>query len=274
MKPRISAVINTLNEENNIRSCLECLRWCDEIVIVDMYSEDNTVEIAREFTDKIFFHERIMYFDAARQFAVDKASGDWILLVDADERIPKQLATRLIQIANSNVEFDIYLIPRKNYILGKWIQHTGWYPDYQMRFFKKGYLNFTSDIHNFYRPKGKIHALEAKEGNSIVHFNYLNSEQFIARLNKYTTIESNQLSDKKVPFKIYYLITKPFREFYERFFKAKGYKDGVIGFILSYFMAFYRFLTWVKYWEIVNKIDSTYIYDNINKQIIEDYTND
>lgn len=271
MNSRISVVINTLNEEKNIRSCLECLRWSDEIVVVDMYSDDLTVEIAKEYTDKVFLHDRIMYFDAARQFAVEQATGDWILIVDADERIPKKLGMYLRHIACSNSEFDIYMVPRKNYILGKWIQYSGWNSDHQMRFFKKGTLNFTGELHKFFNPTGTIGHLEEIKAGSIIHFNYLDSWQFIERLNKYTTIESCQLSEKKEKFKLQYLFTKPFVEFYDRFIRFRGYRDGVIGFLLSSYMAFYRFLTWAKYWEIVNKIAPQATYDEINKKIIEEY---
>lgn len=274
MKARISAVVNTLNEEKHIGPCLECLRWCDEIVVVDMYSDDRTLEIAREYTDKVFCFERVGYVEPARKFAVDKTTSEWVLIVDADERIPRKLGLTLKQIASTENECVAYLLPRKNYILGKCIQYSGWNSDYQMRFFKKGSLIFSDEIHNTPKPEGKIGHVEDSMEESIIHFNYLNSQQFVERLNKYTTVEAKHLSERKEQFKFYKLITVPFKEFYSRFITLKGFKEGLTGFILSIFMAFYRFLTWAKYWEIFNKIDAQAIYDEINKRIIEEHKND
>jgi glycosyltransferase involved in cell wall biosynthesis len=121
----ISAVILARNEERNIRYCLETVRWCDEIVVVDMDSSDKTAEIAREFTDKVFFHELFPAFDIAKKYGVEKASGNWILLIDADEMLQRTVADRLRAIAGEDL-VDIVEIPFKHYILGDWVRHTGW----------------------------------------------------------------------------------------------------------------------------------------------------
>ncbi|MCD6364169.1 MAG: glycosyltransferase family 2 protein [Synergistetes bacterium] len=118
LKKGISAIVHTFNEEHNIRNCLESVKWADEIVIIDMYSEDKTVEIAREYTDKIYFFERKGYADPARQFGIDQASCKWILIVDADEMIPKRLSQRLKEIAEKD-EADVVYIPRRNFLFGK-----------------------------------------------------------------------------------------------------------------------------------------------------------
>jgi len=135
-KIKISAVINTRNESENIFDCLNSLKFCDEIVVVDMESTDNTKEIAKQFTDKVFDHPMVGYVEPARNFAISKAIGDWILVIDADERIPKTLAIKLEEIAEKN-EIDYVRIPRQNLIFGQWVRHSRWWPDFNIRFFKK-----------------------------------------------------------------------------------------------------------------------------------------
>ncbi len=120
----ISVIVHTFNEERNIRNCLESVKWADEIVIIDMYSEDRTVEIARGYTDKIYFFERKGYADPARQFGVDQASFKWILVVAADEMVPKRLSQRLKEIVEKD-EADVVYILRKNYFFGKLLEKEG-----------------------------------------------------------------------------------------------------------------------------------------------------
>jgi len=123
----VSVLVHTLNEEKNIRNCLETVKWADEIIIVDMYSDDKTTEIASEYTDKIFYHERMGYADPARQFGLEKASNEWILILDADELVPLKLKKRLETIIEEDLG-DIISIPRNNYFFGKVMRHTGWGP--------------------------------------------------------------------------------------------------------------------------------------------------
>lgn len=245
----ISAVINTLNEEKNIRFCLECLRWCDEIVIVDMHSQDNTVKIAQEFTDKIFLHERTLYFDAVRSFAIQMAQFEWILIVDADELVPPQLSKTLRSVEKEN-KADVIQIPRKNYIMGEWIKHTGWWPDYQARFFRKEKMKIDSRLHAYLHPTGRIIKLNPTGDNAIIHLNYYDSNHFIEKLNRYTQIEAKQMYEKKVIFRLSSLFKSTIKEFLIRFIKLRGYRDGFRGFALSTLMVFYRIVSFIKLWEM------------------------
>lgn len=121
----ISVLIHTFNEERNIRNCLETVKWADEIIIVDMYSDDKTVEIAKEYTDKIYFFERVGYVEPARQFALEKSTHEWILVVDADELVPLKLKNKLFEIMEKDLA-DVVFIPRNNYFFGRLMQGTGW----------------------------------------------------------------------------------------------------------------------------------------------------
>lgn len=246
----ISAVILARNEENNIRYCLETISWCDEIVVVDMDSTDKTAVIAREFTDKVFFHEKILAFDIAKKFGVEKTTGAWILLIDADEMVQRSLANRLRSIAEENTA-DIVEIPFKHYILGDWVRYTGWGYTPLPRFFRKGKIHFTETIHGYMHnlPDAKVMRLESIEENCIYHFNYTDSSHFVEKLNRYTTIEAHRLYGEKVTFSSRKLIWVAIKEFYNRYLAGKGYKEGVRGFSLSIMMAFYRALTYIKLWE-------------------------
>jgi glycosyltransferase involved in cell wall biosynthesis len=248
--PKISAVINTRNEELNIKFCLESLKWCDEIIVVDMESDDYTVAIAREYTKKIFTHEKVLDFDIARVFAVAQATGDWVLLIDADELVTHSLAKRLISIAQENVA-DIVSIPFKTYMLGAWITHTGWWPEYHSRFFRRGSLKFTGDVHAFISelPGAKKLQLPALEENAIIHFAYHDCEHFVTKLNRYTTIEAMQMHAAGRQFSVFRMIVAGLRGFQVRYITNKGFMDGYRGFFLSLMMGFYRTLTYMKLWE-------------------------
>jgi (heptosyl)LPS beta-1,4-glucosyltransferase len=246
----ISAMTLVRNEELNIRQCLETLRWCDEIVVVDMDSSDKTVEIAREYTDKIYFHEKVLTFDIAKKFGVEKTVGDWVLLIDADEMIQNSLAALLRSLSENNT-LDIVEIPFKHYIMGDWVQHTGWGYTPLPRFFRKGKIHFTETIHGYMHkaPDAKVLTLESRDENCIYHFNYLDSTHFVEKLNRYTSTEAFHLYQNKVPFSYRRLIIAALLEFNGRYVVGKGYKDGVRGFVLSVMMAFYRALSYIKLWE-------------------------
>jgi len=129
MRQKISVVINTLNEERNLPYALRSVHsWADEIIVVDMYSEDCTVEIAKQYGATVYFHERIAAFDGARQFAIEQASNEWILVLDADELVPKPLSRTCLDIVASE-QFDVVIIPRLNFLLGAPLMHSGWGPD-------------------------------------------------------------------------------------------------------------------------------------------------
>ncbi len=243
---KISAVLVAKDEEKNIQRCLKSLKdFADEIIVVDDGSTDGTVELAKKYTDKIFQHESKGYVEPARNFAISKASGDWILIIDADEELPQSLAKKLSQIANSG-EFDFVKMPRKNIIFGKWIENTGWWPDYQIRFFKNGKVKWQDKIHSVPSASGKEKILEPNETNAITHYNYQSVSQFVEKLNNYTTWE---VLASEVGFRSTNVFEKPSEEFVSRFYSKKGYEDGFHGVALSRLMAFYSLVTELKIWE-------------------------
>lgn len=267
-KPLISVVLTVRDEEKKITDCLESVKWADEIVVVDDGSVDNTRKIAQKFTDKVFQHKSVGFVEPARNFAISKATGDWILVLDADERIPESLAKRLREISLLEKFFVAVSIPRKNIIFGKWIQHSGWWPDNQIRFFRKGSLSWSDEIHKQPELKGEMFALVAREEYSIVHIHYETISEYLQRMNRYTDVEAKEFLKLKKDFIWTDLLTKPFNEFLSRFFARSGYKDGLHGFVLSTLQAVSIFVVSLKIWEKMGfaEIDSKILFKETEKE--------
>lgn len=269
-KKPVSVLIHTLNEEKNIKNCLETVKWADEIIVVDMYSEDKTVEIAREYTDKIFSFEKLGYADPARQFSLKKASNNWVLSVDADELVPKKLRDKLFSIMNADAA-DVVYVPHNNYFFGDLVRYVGWgaSQDFHARFFKKDFLTYTNDIHAFIKIKdgAREYKIENPE-EGFIHFNYIDVEHFIEKMNRYTTIEAKRLFDSGETINSKQLLRRVLGEFKFRYMDLKGYKEGFKGFSLSMLMATYRLVSYVKL-SLMREHDSK----NPREKISEKYQN-
>lgn len=247
-KIKISAIVNTLNEEKNIEKCLKSLGFCYEIVLVDMESDDKTVEIAKKYTDKIYTHKKVGFVEPARNMAISKATGDWLLIVDADEVIPKSLAQKLQKIAEED-GCDFVRLPRKNIIFGNWMQHSRWWPDYNIRFFKKGVVTWQKEIHSVPITQGNGQNLPAAEELAIEHFHYNTIDEYLLRSMRYADQQAKELVDAGYQFDAKDLIAKPIGEFLSRFFAGEGYKDGLHGFTLSVLQYFSVLLVYIKIWQ-------------------------
>jgi len=254
---KISVCLATFNEEKNIKDCLESVRQLvDEIVIVDGTSTDKTVEIASSIgrsasgrkkpNIKIIIRENPLMFHINKQKAFEMATGDWILYLDADERVTPELKKE-IQSATHTKQHNGFWIPRKNIIFGKWIKNSFWWPDYQLRLFKRGkaYLPCKS-VHEQPRLTGKAGYLK----NPLIHYNYQTVSQYIKRLNDlYTENDVRVFLAEKKKISWHDAIRFPVKEFLATFFAREGYKDGVHGLVLSILQAFSAFVTFAKVWE-------------------------
>lgn len=250
MGVKISVVINTFNEEVNIEKAIKSVSWADEILVCDMNSGDHTVEISKKLGAKIFNHKKMDYVEPARNYAISKATGDWILILDADERVPQSLAIRLQEIVGKTKQIDNVKLPRKNIIFGKWIKASMWWPDYQVRFFKAGKVTWRNEIHSKPDIKGESIDLEPEEKWALIHYNYNNLSQYFDRMNRYTDIEAKELISHGYKFCWQDIIQKPLSEFLSRFFANKGFEDGLHGLALSLLQAFSFLAVYLKVWEI------------------------
>jgi len=257
MKARISAAINTRDEERNLGFALRSLcSWVDQIVVVDMHSVDRTREIAQSFGAEVYLHEPLGFCEPARAFAIEKCTGDWVLILDADEVVPPRLSRTLREFTERD-DVDLVSIPRVNYLLGARLEHTGWSPerDRHERFFRRGQLATSGRIHQGYAraEAAKSHELPFSEGNAIVHFNYLDTTHFLEKLNRYTSIEARQAVERGEKPSSFVALRRAAREFRRRYVTHQGYRDGWRGLHLSLLMALYRIATSAKHFELANQ---------------------
>ena len=247
----ISAVVQTFNEENNIARCLTSLAFTDEIILVDMGSTDRTVEKALELGVKAYQHPYTGFVEPARNFALSRVRGDWILVVDADEEVPRKLADYLVKLKDGQVEaINYYRLPRKNLVFGKWIKHAGWWPDYQIRFFKKGTVSWIDKLHGVPITMGEGRELSPLPEYALIHHHYESIEQYLERMNRYTSIQAKELYLNNRKFSLEALILTPVNEFVKRFFLYEGYRDGIHGLALSLLQSISETAVILKLWEM------------------------
>ena len=254
---KLSVVINTKNAESTLEAALKSVKFADEIVVVDMKSTDKTVEIAQKYTDKIFAHTDVGYVEPARNFAIKKATGDWIFILDADEEVPQELEAAIKGIVMSasagEKTGDCYYIPRRNLIFNKEIEKTGWWPDYVLRLFKKGFVSWSDEIHSIPITRGVVKELPAIVDLAITHHNYQHVDQYFERLNRYTSIQAKEITldlDREQQEIDGSFITKKFySEFLSRFFAGRGVNDGTHGLALSLLQGLSEAIVAIKSWE-------------------------
>lgn len=247
-KNLLSVVISVFNGEKILDDCLKSAAFADEIIVINNSSTDKTLELARKYTDKIFTRPNNPMLNINKNFGFSKTNGDWILSLDADERITPELQKEIFSILNSQLSTpNGYWIPRKNIIFGKWIEHAGWYPDRQLRFFRKNKGKFPEEhVHEMVKVEGKVGSLN----EHIVHYNYDNTSQFLQKLGTiYGPNEADQIIKKGYIFDWRDSIRFPVKEFLSRFFAREGYKDGFHGLMLSLLMAFYHLIVFSYIWE-------------------------
>lgn len=241
----LSVVICTYNEEKNLERAVKSVKsFADEIVVVDTQSIDKTVDLAKKLGCKVFRHKNTGIIEPMRNFAVSKARGDWILLLDADEEVSGDLAHEISKIKD-HPKADYYRIPRQNIIFGKWIKSDHWWPDYTYRLFKKGAVIWQDEIHSLPQIKGKGIDLE----NFIIHHNYQTVSQYLKKLDTYTDFQAQELTNKNTKFTPTDLLAKPFSEFLSQYFARHAVSSGLHGLILSILQAFSVFVVMLKLWE-------------------------
>ena len=234
----ISVVIITKNNEEVIERCLESAKNFSEIILVDEYSTDKTEEISKKFNTKII-KQKWLGFAKQKNLGIKNTRNDWVLSLDSDESLSKELLNEIKNLDPNN--FDGFYLKRRTKFLGHYITHAGWYPDYQIRLFKKSKMMFEDrDVHEKVLPNGNIGKLK----NDILHESYKNIEEYLEKFNKYTTLDagSKRYKNYKISFKFYLLILfKPIYKFLKMYLWQLGFLDGFIGYLLCKYSAYYEF---------------------------------
>lgn len=269
---KLSVVISAYNEEKKISECLESVKWADEIIVVNNSSTDKTEEIAKKYTSKIYNRPNNLMLNVNKNFGFSKASNEWILCLDADERVMPELKDEIKKrLLVEDKEISGFWIPRKNIIFGKWIKHTGWYPDLQLRLFKKGKGKFLQEhVHEMIKVDGQTEDLI----EHLLHYNHESIAQFLNKhFNIYSGSEVESLTRKDYQFNYLDAVRFPIQEFLSRFFAREGYKDGFHGLMLSILMAFYHFIIFAKIWEKqgFKEIENKNILEDTKKEFKNSY---
>jgi glycosyltransferase involved in cell wall biosynthesis len=240
---RLTAIILTFNEADNIQDCIASLKFADHILVFDSYSTDKTVELAERAGAQVVQHPFENYA-SQRNAALDEVVGttEWVLFVDADERVTPELATEIIEKI-SEPEYAGWRIPRHNYIFGRLTQGAGWYPDYQTRLLRIGAAR--------YDPARQVHELVVLDGpegtisHPLIHYNYRDTTHFTSKQRQYTAYDARVLFEQGIRPKPQNYVLQPWRQFWWRFVTLKGYLDGLHGLRLSVLLAWYELRKYV-----------------------------
>ena len=254
MTVRISALVNTLNEAHNIRFALgTLLPWCDEVIVVDQGSEDGTAEICRGMGARVVTYPRTGFVETARAFGVEQATGDWILILDADEMIPKALGRWLRDAVEQDPDVDVFLVARANVIFGRRMLHGTNWPSRRARFFRRGTMTISGRIHHGLAPVAGARLRNVPPGLELAiwHFSYPDVATLVEKVNRYTTIEAQQAAERgeRPPRSARPFLLSAARWFWRSYLRDRGYRDGTGGLILAVSRAYYRFLRAAKAWE-------------------------
>jgi glycosyltransferase involved in cell wall biosynthesis len=253
---KISATIITLNEESNIEDCLESLDFADEIVVVDSGSRDRTGEICRAHP-KVRFHERFWPgYGSQKNIAAELAANDWILNIDADERISPELKKSILKA--DFTKYDGFRFARKNYFGKRWIRNCGWYPDCNLRLYNKFRCSFNErKVHEAVATDGAVQQLSG----DLVHYTYQDITDYLQRMQKYSSLAAQEIVAKKKKVAVGHILFRPVWTFFRMFILKKGFLEGYAGFLLSILYSFYTFSKYTKAKEIQTaQINETSLY--------------
>ena len=244
----LSAVIITLNEEANIRACLESVSFADEIVVLDSGSVDRTLEICREYTDKVFFRAWEGY-PSQRNAAHDLASGDWILSLDADERVTPELAREIAgAVSRPDDKYDGYYLDYKVFWKDKWLRHGGFYPERHLRLFRRGRGAYGDRaVHEAVRVHGPVGRLKGH----VKHFTYVSISDYLARMDRYSTLSAEEYYRQGRMTGPLRMTGRAFFNFLSMYILRRGFLDGWEGFLVAGLYSIYTFVKYAKLYDLV-----------------------
>jgi glycosyltransferase involved in cell wall biosynthesis len=244
--PKLSVTVVARNEAVDLGAALASVAWADEIVVVDSHSTDATVAIARQFTDRVVVHDWLGHIEQ-KNYAASLASHDWILSLDADERVTPALAEELRAALTVEPAHAAFRIPRVTWHLGRWVRSTDWYPDYQDRLYDRRRARWTGRyVHEALKAEGSSGQLRGE----IQHYAYRDIADHLETIDRYTTLAARQMHEDGRRAGLLQLAGHPPLAFLRNYIVRGGIRDGVPGFIISSMNAYYVFLKFAKLWEL------------------------
>ena len=247
MRPKVSACVTTLNEERNIRRCLQSLAWCDEIVVVDSFSTDQTVERCREFTDRVYQHEWLGYI-GQKNLIRRMATHPWILFIDADEEVSPELREEMIRELEANDGTTVgYQFPRMVNYIGRWIRHGEWYPDIKLRLFAKDRgRSGGQEPHDQVFVNGPVKLLKGH----LWHYTYDDLHDHLETMNRFSSITAQEKMRAESHFRWTDVLFRPPLRFLKAFLLRRGFMDGWRGFLIALISSFGVAMKYAKLWEL------------------------
>jgi glycosyltransferase involved in cell wall biosynthesis len=249
---KLSVYVIAYNDEPNMRACLESVAdWADELIVVDSHSTDRTAAIAKEFTDKVYQVE-FGGFGALRNEAVAHCSHEWIFSLDTDERMTPALQKEILGVLARAAPADAYFVPRKNFFLGRWIKHCGWYPDYrQPQLFRKRRLRYRQElVHESFECDGPIGYLS----QPALQYPFRDIDHYIAKQDRYSDLMAQRMVEEGWRFHSHQLLTHPVGAFLKMYGLRRGFLDGMPGLILCGLYGYYTFMKYAKFWELTKSM--------------------
>ena len=244
---KISVTVITKDEEKNISDCLRSVDWADEIIVVDSESTDRTAELAKQFTDKIFIRKWEGYVPQ-KKYALSLATNEWVLSLDADERVTSELKDEIINLSPG--EFSGFKIRRKNFLLKKEITSCGWEKDYQLRLMRKDKSSFSDRlVHEKFIVDGQVEKLK----NPMIHYTFTSFSEYFSKINHYSSLKAQELFQKKKRVGAWTIFSHTVSAFFAFFIFRRGFKDGVYGLIISLLHSVSTMMNYIKLWELQNK---------------------
>jgi glycosyltransferase involved in cell wall biosynthesis len=239
---KISATIVTLNEERNIARAIESLKCADEVLVVDSGSRDHTREIAERMGARVV-EEPWRGYSGQKNYAAGRAAYDWILSIDADESLTPELAAEILAVKSDGPRFDGYSFPRLAFYLGRWIRHSGWYPDRKLRLYDRRKAEFAGDfVHESVRVNGPTGELRG----DLLHFTCNSLSEHLRTLDRYTTLAANEVAARGKPIPLPKLALDPAWTFIRSYIVQRGFLDGPQGLAIGWMASLYTFLKYAK----------------------------
>lgn len=240
----ISVAILTKNEEAEIKECLDSLKFADDVIVIDDFSNDDTAKIAQSMGVKVFRSKLNGDFSKQRNFAISKAKNEWVLFVDADERVPEKLKEEILRAIKENKDVSAFSVKRDDYFLGKLLKHGETGNIKLVRLIKKGSGKWTRSVHETYKTGGIVVNLEY----ALKHYSHKNIRGFVKSINMWSTLHANANNEEGKRSDLYKIVFYPPAHFLNNYFFKMGFLDGLWGFAFAVIMSFHSFLAWSKLW--------------------------
>lgn len=248
---QISALAITLNEAPNLEKYIESLWFANEIIIVDSYSTDNTLSLLEKYPQVTVYQRAFDNFSNQKNFAIEKATNEWVTFFDPDEEISEDLANEILEKYNSKSNVVAYHVKRNIVFMGKRIKYSGFQNDKVFRFFKKTKCTYENLVHEKLKTTGPTETLKTHA----LHFTYKSFDDYTGKLHHYSDLQADMLYAKNVKPTLYHFLFRPWYRFWSQYILRLGILDGKEGFILAYINAFTVFKRYVKLWLLYRKID-------------------